>query len=459
MRLVRLLFSLCLFGLFLLQTLPAYAQADQPESAPAASPAPPAPAAPETPAPVAPVKMDTVLLRRTPALDGAIEPGEWDAFFQAQQADYSATAFANWDESGVYIAVQADKPTDLMVTLDARNDGWFHGADNYLIKATTGQDGAVAVTLDRYDSHDKMQTPGATRSLDPVEIVCKSTTKADSAVVEMALPAAALEGLKIAQNANIGLRVNVRPAVEGGTWTPMSPLGDVEPCSLSDQKTAAMDQLGVSMVLQDRRVVPGQKLQARLYIKNKSAQTMPLDCYVVGGDGRAAKYMDSQRVRLESLTAGQQIRHKYQSKIPSDMPSGSWALGAEVRAADGKRAGAALTSFEVVKPFEVSMDVGDDPMFLDTEKGRLISVNIKNRTPDRVLGGVTISVPEGWRLKPNLVTRRFQINAEDQSANVSFRMIPRADVKPGEMTIQALVKVNGEEFSLGKKLTLAQAER
>jgi len=216
-----------------------------------------------------------------------------------------------------------------------------------------------------------------------------------------------------------------------------------------------VDQLDVSLVLLDHRVVAGQKLKARLYIKNTSAQTMPLDSFVVGGDGRAAKFMNSERVRLEGLEAGKQLKYKFESKIPADMPVGSWAIGIEVKSgADASRVGAALASFEVVKPFEVSMDAGDEPMTLGSDKDRLVTINVKNQTPGRALGEAVISLPAGWRIKPNLPVRKFEVPFEDESTKVRFRVMPPADAKAGEVPIKVELAVNGQKFSLGKTLVV-----
>jgi hypothetical protein len=441
LRLTRIVFLLCITALILIPTLIVLAQAP--------APVPVAPVAP------AAAKPEAVILRRTPVLDGAIDPGEWDMYLQTQQEGFSATAYANWDENGLYVAVQGPRPSDVMVTIDANNDGWFHGKDNYIVKATNNPDGKLTMTLEQYDSQASMPAPGTTEKLDASGILYKDKQTPELSALEMSIPASAIQGLKLKANGTAGMRISLRPAVDGAVWTPMSTLGSVEPCTFSDRKVAAVDQLDVSLVLLDRRVVPGQKLMARLYIKNTSAQTMPLDSFVVGGDGRAAKYLNSQRVRLEGLAPGKTVRHKFESKIPADMPVGSWAVGIEVKSgADASRVGAALASFEVVKPFEVSMDAGDEPLVAGVDKDRLICINVKNQTSGRAIGEANISLPAGWRIKPNLPLRRFEVPFEDESTKVRFRVMPPADVKPGDVPLKVDLVINGEKFSLGKNLVV-----
>lgn len=410
------------------------------------------------PAPVPaaqPAKPDTSLLKRTPAIDGVIEPGEWDVFLQTQQGEFSGTVYTNWDDAGLYIAAQTNKAADVMITLDGNNDGWFHGADNYLVKATNGPSGAVTVSMEKYDSHAKIDAPGATQTIDASGIIYRHTVKDGACVLEMSLPKASLPDVKVEPSANIGLRVGLRQAVEDARWIPMVALGDVDVCSLTEGKVAAPDQLDVSLVLQDAQVVAGQKLMAKLYIKNKGAQPTPVECFVIGGDGRAARYLNSEKIVVEGMQPGEVIKHRFESKIPEAMPLGSWALGAEVRCGEKTQAGAALASFEVIRPFSFSMSVGEDPLVIGSGKDRTVIVEIANHTPDRVLGDIVITLPGGWGLKPNLTVRKFEVRGENQKTSVRFRVTPPTDARPGEIPIKVDVNVGGKKYSLNRDLRLA----
>lgn len=421
------------------------------EDAPAA--VTPAPVA----APAAPAQSGTSVLRRTPALDGAIDPGEWDPVYQVQDPDFSATAYADWDEGRLYVGFQSNKPTDLMVTIDANSDGWFHGSDNYILKAVNTPEKSTAITLAKYDSKAKMDTPGATVPVDVSGLSYKSSLKEDSNVVEIAIPVDVIEGLKLGVGKKLGMRMALRPSVEGAPWKPMAVLGDVEPCVLSNRKAVATDQMDMSIELRDYKVVSGQTLEAKLFLKNTSTQPLPVDCFVIGGDGRAAKFLNSAKIRVEGLAGGATAKHKFETRIPSDMPTGSWALGAEARSETG-RMGAALASFEVVKPYEITMNVGDDPLILGSKSETTVRVKMKNNAPDRALGEMIITLPEGWRLKPNLRVRKFEISGEDRSEEVKFRIVPPVGVAPGDATVKVDVKINGETFSLGKNLTVVAPE-
>jgi hypothetical protein len=74
------------------------------------------------------------------------------------------------------------------------------------------------------------------------------------------------------------------------------------------------------------------------------------------------------------------------------------------------------------------------------------------------LGEMIVTLPEGWRLKPNLRVRKFEINGEDRSEEVRFRIVPPVGVAPGDATVKVDIKINGETFSLGKNLTVVAPE-
>ena len=74
---------------------------------------------------------DTNIFRRGPLIDGAIDDGEWDTFYNHSAEGWGATAYADWDARCIYLGAKSNKPIDFLGVLDANDDGWFHGDDNY----------------------------------------------------------------------------------------------------------------------------------------------------------------------------------------------------------------------------------------------------------------------------------------------------------------------------------------
>jgi len=82
--------------------------------------------------PLYPTEMQIV--KRIRALDG--NPSGWDtldAQLTDQNASLSVSVAANWDDNFLYLMVTEDRYAGIRIQIDADNDGWFHGKDNYEI--------------------------------------------------------------------------------------------------------------------------------------------------------------------------------------------------------------------------------------------------------------------------------------------------------------------------------------
>lgn len=74
--------------------------------------------------------------RRTPQIDGRLSAGEWPVFAMGRRRELQARTFAAWDSDNLYFAVEASRPAVLRLDIDAANNGWFAGSDNYRITVT-----------------------------------------------------------------------------------------------------------------------------------------------------------------------------------------------------------------------------------------------------------------------------------------------------------------------------------
>jgi DNA-binding beta-propeller fold protein YncE len=87
--------------------------------------------------------------KKTPVIDGMINPGEWDVFVtktntsslnpnspvaKAWQppagARYEMTVYLNWDDNYLYYAAKAPYKFSMGTEMDCNGDGYFHGNDN-----------------------------------------------------------------------------------------------------------------------------------------------------------------------------------------------------------------------------------------------------------------------------------------------------------------------------------------
>ena len=432
--------------------------------------APPAGAASETVAPVAPaapaiaapppaaaspslITPDTDLLRRTPVIDGVVEDGEWDKFYSYSSGDWEVTTYANWDSRNLYVGAKSNKPIDFLYVLDANDDGWFHGDENFEFKGSRAADGGLTLSVCRYESRNiksPVATPVTEAEASMVEL--KSTKSADSYMIEMRVPVSLVRGFKLAAGRKIGFQINVKSTPDESGWAPTNEVGDVRDCTLVAKKFAALKPLVLGFELKDSSVARGEELVGRFHLTNSGSETLDARNYVIAGEGKAGAYLSSERIRIEGLPPRKHISREIRTVVPVDMPVGSWALGAEVRSADA-RLGGALISFDVVDPFEVDLRLPSTDVRADV-KDVTFQVVVKNNTRRAIRGRVKITLPVGWELWKNADTREFLAGPRGSVSFATFKAKPPLG-EMGSVPVKAEVTVGGETRTVEGKFNVA----
>ncbi len=414
---------------------------------------PPAPAPEPAPAPaLAPaVQPDTDIFRRTPKLDGVIEDGEWDTFYTYSFSGLEVTTYANWDAGSLYIAAKANKPFDMLGVLDARADGWYNGDDNYEVLAV--RDGeSIKATVNRYDSKRTRTPASAPVSAEEAALVSvvSGSDAAGSRCIEMRIPASLIPKFRTADDRKIGLLLSAKTATEDNGWILSGSPGDTRECTLVSKKFAALKPLNLGFDLLDATVTRGEEIVAKFHLTNGGADTLNIHSFVLAGEGKCSDYLSSAKVRIEGLPSRKHMSHEIRSVIPKDMPLGSWALGAEVRSADGKM-GAALVSFDVVEPFSVALRLPEKPVPTSV-KDVTLGVVIRNNMRHEVRGQAAITLPAGWELWKNDNKRDFRAPGEGLTT-VEFKAKPPLGALT-EVPVKVDVTINGKTVSADGKFSL-----
>lgn len=428
------------------------ATAPAPTTAPAPAPAAVAPAAPAL-APA--IQPDTDVFRRTPKIDGVIDEGEWDAFYTYSFSGLDVTTYADWDSDNIYLASKSNKPVDVLSVLDAKADGWYNGDDNYEFRAIRDGD-AIKAVVNRYDSR-RTKTPAASPvTADEAALVTMKSGKDASGAycVEMSIPAGLIPKFKISDGRKMGLLMSARTGSDETGWILSGSPGDTRECILVSKKFAALKPLDLGFDLLDTKVARGEELVGKFHMTNTGVDTVEARSFVISGEGKCSEFLSSEKIRLEGLAPKRHIAHEIRSVIPKDMPLGSWALGAEVKSADGKL-GAALVSFEVVEPFTVTLRLPDKPV-LSSAKDVTLGVVVTNNMRHEVRGTATITVPSGWELWKNDNKREFRASAEALTT-VTFKAKPPLGAL-SEVPVKVDVTINGKTASAEGKFTLINPE-
>lgn len=415
-------------------------------------PAIPAASSPEQAVPSAAAIPDTEILARTPVVDGTLAEGEWDTFYVLASDGWNATAYADWDFSNLYIAAKSDKPVDLTVALDARADGWFHGDDNFEIVVVWGKEGAPEVKASRYDSRSS-KTPDPSKLSDTETALISAKTGSAGGVycVELQIPVSFARELKLRPRARLGLNVMLKVSNQESNWMPTGRVGDVNECTLVTKKFATLKPLELGFDLRSMSVARGDTLTGKFHLTNSGGEPLDVRSFVIGGEGRAGEYLSSQRVRIEGLAPKQHVSHPIGTLIPSDMPKGFWAMGAEVRSGNGK-IGAALVSFEVVDPFDAVLRLPNSPIKAGTKEVTIL-VNLKNNSRKVLWGSAKITLPAGWEIWRNRHTQQFGVAAAGGETSVRFIARPPLG-QLGDVPVQVAVTAGKESKILEGTLSI-----
>lgn len=374
----------------------------------------------------APIIPDSEILKRTPVIDGVVNPGEWDLFQSFSQDDSQVQCYANWDSKFLYMAITSSKPVDAMVLIDANDDGWFHGEDNYEVRVVRQADGTMAKQVLRYESRNtSVILPAPVTENEASQVEFKTSNTNGLSQVEIKVPEFLIRNFKLADNKKIGLQIAVRTATDENSWIPETVRAETKQCvksTLVSRKAAVLSPLTINFGVKDAKVAQGEDITCVLQINNPGAEAVDVRNITMAGDGLAAAYMDSIMKRQEGIEPKKQIKEEMKSSIPKAMPLGCWVVGAEIRSATNKL-GAALASFEVMEQFEATLRLPKNDI-TTTDKEVTISVAVKNNMRKPLWGNVKVTLPMGWEFRSGISSRDYTVRTRYGEALISFRAQP-----------------------------------
>jgi len=159
----------------------------------------------------------------TPRLDGVWRDGEWQVAGAVNTPPGATPADAmfglQWDDRYLYVAMRSSRPMDFAVDLDAMNDGWFTGTDNYrlMFSAPTGETAEPAVSSTIWDwsvfDHTAERNPYLSQSKDivkPEDLYIAHGRDGGQYVLEVAIPFNYKTGLRLYDGKRLGVRLGAR---------------------------------------------------------------------------------------------------------------------------------------------------------------------------------------------------------------------------------------------------------
>jgi len=140
----------------------------------------------------------------------------------------SATFSAGWTETGLRFDCASDKPVNLLIQIDAENDGWFHGFDNFQIRILNDGDSAKAADYYLRNCSSWTDPPHDRRDilkLSDLQLIAQKPESPKSSVrqyrISVVIPKNESYGLSMKSGKKIGIRLGVQTSTDFWVWNEM----------------------------------------------------------------------------------------------------------------------------------------------------------------------------------------------------------------------------------------------
>ena len=414
-------------------------------------------------------------IKRTPPLDPAVGlDGKWDTLYSVQDTGGPRTVYLDWDDTYLYLALEAPQPVEARFDLDLRDDGWLRGADNLSLVVTPPADGAApdvlpALTAQRFDMAQNRDQPVWAASPVPAsEIKVRSgRTQRGYYGVTLAIPRTEAMGLSRKPGDSFGIRVEtapkLTPSAGEANLIPVRPMLRV---ALADSVDATDSGLLVRVSVSGaREIAPGGEVKATLEIRNTSAATRRVGRLFLGGSLSDTDFVDEGKFAGVDIEPGKSVKRDIKSRVAPAAPTGAIVLtgGADI---EGVGTIASLTSFDKVEPYAIALEVEDKPVPPGGDYGRdavrSAKVVIRSHVNKRVTAVAHIQLPTGWKLinekdgKPGKIDRDIALTFDGDLKGAEYKFVVPVSAGQGAYPVGVTVEVGGQTYKASGSLIVAQ---
>ena len=288
-------------------------------------------------------------IKRTVPLDPAAGlENKWDVLYSVQDttggnAAGLRTAYFDWDDTYLYLAVETPAPEQTRFDLDLADDGWLRGADNLSLVVTPPADGgnetpkSAAQRFDMAQSKDQPVWAASPIPEGKIKVVGGRTPRGTYALI-VALPRTEVMGLIRKPGQGFGLRFDAAapslPSSAGEVTTiPVRPMLRV---FLADTIEAAGEGLSVRVGIDGKRdVAPGGEIKAVVEVKNTTNTVKRLTRVYLRGSLGAADFVDDQKFAGSILNRGKPTKIRaFHGRAPLPRSGRSFCGAVRIRIAE-----------------------------------------------------------------------------------------------------------------------------
>ena len=447
-----------------------------------------APAAPQTPAPVAPapvvpaqtggepadaasLRYERQRIKRTVPTDPAALRLEeaWDRLYTTGEGANRRTAYLDWDDDFLYVALESPTAENVRVDIDAKGDGWFRGADNVAIEVSAT--GALAVQ--RWDTVQNRERPVWAQSPIPASAirVTQGNTPAGTFAVVLAIGRTEAAGLTRRPGAGFGLRTSwgeppaLSPDASGAlpptSFTPRALLS----LALADTVPGGDSSLSARVSVSPRQVVLGtDQVKATLTVKNETKTPVRVTRLFLRGSQTSQPHLDAAAYTGQELKPGETVRRDFVMSVGPGV-----GLGALVVTGGAEREGgtpvAGLAAFNRVEPYTLTLTLDERPVTpknaaVTDENGsvtyekREVVVTLASRATQRGEAEVALELPAGWGLDGGDRKRRIRLPFASEARPLRYRILIPPAAAPGTYPIRVTVQAGERTYAASANIVV-----
>lgn len=404
-------------------------------------------------------------IRRTVPLDPSSGlDGNWDALYSVQDGTGQRTAYCDWDNDYLYLAVESPNAQTVRFDIDGKNDGWLRGADNLTIQVTPGaNDGTPTVTAYRFDTVQNRDMPVWAASPIPAQALLVKTGKTTRGTfaVTIAVPRTGEIGLERKPGQEFGLRVDAGNLPDPTTETANIAVRPMMRLSFAENIEARTPKgLRVSLKLSSPEQVLGEQIKATMEVKNEGAAPVRINRMYLRGSQSSFTLLDSANLTGEDLAPGKTLKRELKSGVSPTAPFATLVLSGGIESDEGATA-AALASFAHVEPYEVRLEVdkkpaggGADVPGGFTRSARLV---VRSRTSAREKAKVALTIPPKWRvLSVEPKEKELKLNFRGDAQAATYKLFIPVDTPLGAYPLDATVDIGGRTYRAKNTLSMVE---
>ncbi len=327
-------------------------------------------------------------LAMTPVIDGAITADEWDMFTQTS----SGEAFLQWEPGRLYVAGRIPVDSDLVISLDNKQNGWLVGKDNLEFRLRISNGRAYMQTRQLDATNVAGPRWVSLPAFDRAAIV-EGKSDGTEAQIEAAIVDPGLGLLPIKDGERYMVRMDI-VAQSAQATEPFYPrLGKV--VTLRTERASAMP-VGLDWKVENpgRTVTPGGSTKVRFSFSTK--EDVGLQKIEIKPLGPLASHAATLGQPFPNFDSKGRTFVDYEARTGRDAPTGYHLVSSILTTSDG--APAMIQASLRIAPL-VDFSLADERIELKQGVQEIkIPFYIKSNTVNRLDGTCDVEVPVNWEV-------------------------------------------------------------